>query len=36
MMSMPDLIKPNLQGYKPDPFEYYFGQHSLYDMKLGS
>lgn len=30
------LIKPRVQGYKPDPFEYFFGQHSLYDMKLGS
>jgi len=30
------LIKPIVQGYKPDPFENYFGQHSLYQMKLGS
>ncbi|HEX5416792.1 MAG TPA: peptide ABC transporter substrate-binding protein [Chloroflexota bacterium] len=30
------LIKPTVQGYKADPFEYFFGQHSLYDMKLGS
>jgi oligopeptide transport system substrate-binding protein len=30
------LIKPRVQGYKPDPFEQYFGQHSLYDLKLGS
>jgi oligopeptide transport system substrate-binding protein len=30
------LIKPRVQGYKADPFEYFFGQHSLYDMKLTS
>jgi oligopeptide transport system substrate-binding protein len=30
------LIKPRVQGYKPDPFEQFFGQHSLYDLKLGS
>ena len=30
------LIKPIVQGYKADPFEYFFGQHSLYAMKLSS
>lgn len=30
------LIKPRVQGYKLDPFEYFFGQHSLYEMKLSS
>lgn len=30
------LIKPTLQGYKADPFEYFFGQHSLSTMKLTS
>jgi oligopeptide transport system substrate-binding protein len=30
------LYKPRLQGYKPPLVEYYFGQLSLYDMKLGS
>ena len=31
-----DLIKPRVQGMKLDPFEYFIGQHSLYDLKLGS
>jgi oligopeptide transport system substrate-binding protein len=30
----PLLLKPRVQGYKLDPFEYFFGQHSLYAMKL--
>jgi oligopeptide transport system substrate-binding protein len=30
------LIKPRVQGMKVDPFEYFVGQHSLYDLKLGS
>lgn len=30
------LLKPRVQGYKLDPFEYFFGQHSLYTMKVGS
>jgi oligopeptide transport system substrate-binding protein len=30
------LIKPTVQGYNIDPFEYFFGQHSLYTMKLAS
>lgn len=30
------LIKPTVQGYKADPFEYFFGQHSLSTMKLTS
>jgi len=32
----PLLLKPRVQGYKLDPFEYFFGQHSLYTMKLTS
>jgi oligopeptide transport system substrate-binding protein len=28
------LIKPEVQGLKVDPFEYFVGQHSLYDLKL--
>jgi oligopeptide transport system substrate-binding protein len=30
------LIKPRVQGMKIDPFEAFVGQHSLYDLKLGS
>ena len=28
------LINPRVQGYTLDPFEHFFGQHSLYTMKL--
>ena len=28
------LTKPEVQGLKVDPFEYFVGQHSLYDLKL--
>ena len=30
------LISPRVQGLKVDPFEYFVGQHSLYEMKLTS
>jgi oligopeptide transport system substrate-binding protein len=28
------LVKPEVQGLKVEPFEFYVGQHSLYDLKL--
>lgn len=30
------LVKPTVQGYTLDPFEYFVGQHSLFTMKLTS
>lgn len=28
------LVKPRVQGYKPNPFDYFFGQGSLFKLKL--
>ena len=28
------LVKPRLRGYREDPFEYFLGEHALYDLRL--
>ena len=28
------LVAPRVQGLKPDPLEYFVGEHSLYDLKI--